>query len=78
MESALFAIRQHLSEFPVAEKKVVQYILEESKNVIYYNITELARRSGVSQAAIVRFCRRIGAGGFADFKVCPAWAVTRR
>jgi DNA-binding MurR/RpiR family transcriptional regulator len=69
MESALFAIRQYLSEFPAAEKKVAHYILGESKNVIHYNITELARRSGVSQAAIVRFCRRIGAGGFADFKL---------
>jgi DNA-binding MurR/RpiR family transcriptional regulator len=69
MESALFAIRQHLSRFPAAEKKAAQYILGESKNVIHYNITELARRSGVSQAAIVRFCRRIGAGGFADFKL---------
>jgi DNA-binding MurR/RpiR family transcriptional regulator len=69
MESALFAIRQYLAEFPAAEKKVAQYILGESKNVIHYNIAELARRSGVSQAAIVRFCRRIGAGGFADFKL---------
>ncbi|MDR2101959.1 MAG: MurR/RpiR family transcriptional regulator [Treponema sp.] len=69
MESALFAIRQYLPRFPAAEKKVAEYILEESKNVLHYNITELARRSGVSQAAIVRFCRRIGAGGFADFKL---------
>jgi DNA-binding MurR/RpiR family transcriptional regulator len=69
MESALFAIRQNLSRFPSAEKKVAEYILGEAKNVLHYNITELARRSGVSQAAIVRFCRRIGAGGFADFKL---------
>jgi DNA-binding MurR/RpiR family transcriptional regulator len=69
MESALFAIRQYLPRFPAAEKKVAEYILGESKNVLHYNITELARRSGVSQAAIVRFCRRIGTGGFADFKL---------
>jgi DNA-binding MurR/RpiR family transcriptional regulator len=69
MESALFAIHQYLSRFPAAEKKAAEYILKESKNVLHYNITELARRSGVSQAAIVRFCRRIGAEGFADFKL---------
>jgi DNA-binding MurR/RpiR family transcriptional regulator len=69
MESALFAIRQYLPRFPAAEKKAAEYILRESKNVLHYNITELARRSGVSQAAIVRFCRRIGAEGFADFKL---------
>jgi DNA-binding MurR/RpiR family transcriptional regulator len=43
--------------------------LGESRNVLHYNLAELARRSGVSQAVIVRFCRRIGAGGFADFKL---------
>jgi DNA-binding MurR/RpiR family transcriptional regulator len=69
VESALFAIRSLLTEFPAAEKKVAEYVLEESRNVLHYNLAELARRSGVSQAAIVRFCRRIGAGGFADFKL---------
>ena len=69
MESALYAIRQYLVEFPTAEKKVAEYVLRESKNVLHYNLTELARRSGVSQAVIVRFCRRIGAEGFADFKL---------
>jgi DNA-binding MurR/RpiR family transcriptional regulator len=58
-----------LPDFPAAEKKAAEYILGESKNVLHYNITELARRCGVSQAAIVRFCRRIGAEGFADFKL---------
>jgi DNA-binding MurR/RpiR family transcriptional regulator len=69
MESALFAIHQYLEEFPAAEKKVARYVLAESRNVLHYNLAELARRSGVSQAVIVRFCRRIGAGGFADFKL---------
>jgi DNA-binding MurR/RpiR family transcriptional regulator len=69
MESALYAIRRYLAEFPVAEKKVAEFVLGESKNVLHYNLAELARRSGVSQAVIVRFCRRIGAEGFADFKL---------
>jgi DNA-binding MurR/RpiR family transcriptional regulator len=69
VESALFAIRRYLEEFPGAEKKVANYVLGESRNVLHYNLAELARRSGVSQAVIVRFCRRIGAEGFADFKL---------
>ncbi|MDR2246453.1 MAG: MurR/RpiR family transcriptional regulator [Treponema sp.] len=76
MESALYAIR--LTEFPAAEKKVAEYVLRESKNVLHYNLAELARRSGVSQAVIVRFCRRIGAGGFADFKLRLAHDIFRR
>jgi DNA-binding MurR/RpiR family transcriptional regulator len=69
MESALFAIRRYLAEFPAAEKKLAEYVLGESKNVLHYNLVELARRSGVSQAVVVRFCRRIGAEGFTDFKL---------
>ncbi|MDR0723317.1 MAG: MurR/RpiR family transcriptional regulator, partial [Treponema sp.] len=69
MESALYAIHRYLTEFPAVEKKVAEYVLKESKNVLHYNLVELARKSGVSQAAIVRFCRRIGAEGFADFKL---------
>jgi DNA-binding MurR/RpiR family transcriptional regulator len=69
MESALFAIREHLPKLPGAERKVAEYVLAEPKKVLYYNLSELARQSGVSQAAIVRFSRRIGMEGFADFKL---------
>ncbi|MDR1636104.1 MAG: MurR/RpiR family transcriptional regulator [Treponema sp.] len=69
MESALFAIRQCLPDLPSAERRAAEYVLSEPGKVLHCNITELARRSGVSQAAIVRFCRRIGTSGFADFKL---------
>jgi DNA-binding MurR/RpiR family transcriptional regulator len=69
VESAIFAIRQHLPVFPAAERKIGEYVLREPRKVLHYNITELARQSGVSQAAIVRFCRRIGTEGFSDFKL---------
>jgi DNA-binding MurR/RpiR family transcriptional regulator len=69
MESLLFTIRSFLPVLPAAEKKAAEYVLAEPKKVIHYNITEFARRCGASQAAIVRFCRRIGAKGFPEFKV---------
>jgi len=69
MESALFVIRRFLPSLPSAEKKIAEYVLAEPRKVIHYNITELARQSGVSQAAIVRFCRRIGMKGFPEFKL---------
>jgi DNA-binding MurR/RpiR family transcriptional regulator len=69
VESALFAIRQYLPVLPQAERKAAEYVLAEPRRVLHYNITELARQSGVSQAAIVRFCHRLGMDGFADFKL---------
>ena len=69
MESALFTIRNFLPDLPSAERRAAEYVLAEPKKVIHYNITELARRCGVSQAAVVRFCRRIGMKGFPEFKL---------
>jgi DNA-binding MurR/RpiR family transcriptional regulator len=69
MESALFAIRQYLPSMPAAERKIAACVLGDPKKTLQYNITELAKESGVSQAAIVRFCRRIGINGFSDFKL---------
>jgi DNA-binding MurR/RpiR family transcriptional regulator len=69
MESVLFAIRRYLPELPPAERRAAEYVLAEPGKVLHCNITGLARQSSVSQAAVVRFCRRIGTSGFADFKL---------
>ena len=69
MESALFTIRSFLPDLPSAERKAAEYVLAEPRNVIHYNITELARRCGVSQAVIVRLCHRLGMKGFPEFKL---------
>jgi DNA-binding MurR/RpiR family transcriptional regulator len=69
VKSALGAIRSRLSALPGAEKKVAEYVLAEPKKTLHYNVAELARKSGASQAAVVRFCKRIGAEGFGNFKL---------
>jgi DNA-binding MurR/RpiR family transcriptional regulator len=77
MDSLLFLIRERVPSLPRVERKVAEYVLAEPKKVLYYNISELAKQSGVSQAAIVRFCRRIGADGFAGFKLSLSHDVFR-
>ena len=69
MDSLLFTIREQLPALPKAERKAADYVLAEPKKAVYYNIAELAKQSDVSQAAIVRFCRRIGTEGYSDFKI---------
>lgn len=41
----------------------------EKDEIIYMSITELAMRLGVSEATILRFCRKIDYRGFQDFKL---------
>jgi len=69
VDSLLFTIREQLPSLPKAERKAADYILTEPEKAVYYTVAELAKRSNVSQAAIVRFCRRIGTEGYSDFKI---------
>ena len=69
MDSLLFTIREQLPSLPRAERKAADYVLAEPEKAVYYNIAELAKQSDVSQAAIVRFCHRIGTDGYSDFKI---------
>ncbi|WP_130860948.1 MurR/RpiR family transcriptional regulator [Bacilliculturomica massiliensis] len=55
-----------------AEKKVVDYILENPEKVIYLSVAGLAESSGVSVATVVRACRKLGLSGYQDFKVTLA------
>ena len=59
-EGALEGIQARLSLFPEAERKIARCVLLEPKKALHSNVRELAARSGVSQAAVIRFCKRIG------------------
>lgn len=55
-----------------AEKKVVNYVLNNPYEVIHLNVTDLAEASGVSDATVVRMCKRIGYKGFYQMKLALA------
>ncbi|MDR4949728.1 MurR/RpiR family transcriptional regulator [Neobacillus cucumis] len=55
-----------------AEKKVAEYVIKEYFNVIDMSVAELSEQCNVSEATIVRFCKRIGLKGFHHFKITLA------
>lgn len=63
------AMRDSLGQ---AERKVVDYILVNPEKVIYLSVAGLAEASGVSDATVVRACRKLGLNGYQDFKVTLA------
>jgi DNA-binding MurR/RpiR family transcriptional regulator len=69
IDSALAAMHVCLDMLSEAERKVADYVFREPKKTLHYNVSELARQSGTSQAAVVRFCKRIGLGSFSNFKL---------
>lgn len=51
------------------EQKVGQYVLEQPQAVVRLPVSDLAQKCGVSEATVFRFCRKLGAEGYPDFKI---------
>ena len=65
-------ISQSYYELTAAEKKAADYVLKYRDKVQYLSIGELAEESGVAEATVSRFCRRLGYKGYNAFKLAIA------
>lgn len=63
------ALKDGLSK---SEQRVCDYIIENPSEVIHFSVSELSERSGVSDATVVRTCRKIGNSSYQDLKVTLA------
>lgn len=73
MESNILEkIKENKSAFRDSEDKVANYILTHWQEVLHLPITELAERIGVSEATIVRMCKKLGLRGFQELKIALA------
>lgn len=68
MESTVHKIRKLYPEMGRAEKKIADYILENSRNITDCSVTELAKICGCGDATVVRFSRRLGFTAFRRLK----------
>lgn len=55
-------------QFSQAEKKVYDYIIQNSEHVETYTITKLANEAQTSTSAVLRFCQTLGFEGYKDFR----------
>ena len=62
-------IRQSLSHFTPAERRIAEAILDTPSTAITWSITDAARIARVSEPSIIRFCRRLDCDGFPDFRL---------
>lgn len=58
-----------LSEFSELELSIYNCILRNRENIGHMKIKELADEAHVSTATVLRFCRKIGCEGYAEFKL---------
>lgn len=62
-------IRQSYNTLFEGEKKIADFILANSRDVINMPIAVLAKKSAVSEASISRFCKKIQLTGFHQLKI---------
>ena len=69
MESIVHKIRFSLDFMGPAEKKIAEYLLTHTGEIIDISISELAERCSCGDATIVRFSRRLGLSGYQELKL---------
>lgn len=61
-----------------AEKKAADYLIAHQEDVINMSVSELSQNCDTSQATIIRFCKKIGCGGFHQLKLKLAGEQSRQ
>ena len=69
MESIVHKMRFSFNSMGPAEKRIADYLLSHSGELVDVSITELAERCDCGDATIVRFSRRLGLSGYQELKL---------
>jgi len=68
LEALLARIVAALAALPPAERRVARLLLDDPRAFGAQPVARLAAQAQVSKPTVVRFCRRVGYDGLADFK----------
>ena len=69
MESIMHKIRFLHSEMGPAEKRIANYIIENTQEIINDSISDFAEKCGCGDATVVRFARRLGFDGYQSLQI---------
>lgn len=68
MTNFLLKTKEIYNDLNKTEQKIASFVMKNTDDILNYPIAELARRSDVSQAAWVRFCKTMGFSGLKELK----------
>lgn len=69
VNSVIESIKMKYDKLFSAEKKAADYILSNPGETIMMKISELARKSGTSEATVVRMCKHVGYQGYYQMRL---------
>jgi RpiR family carbohydrate utilization transcriptional regulator len=73
----LSKIQRQTPDLSRAEQRVARWVTQHPKRAAKATLAEVARECGASEPTVIRFCRHIGLGGFRDFTIELAAALSR-
>ncbi len=65
-------LRADFDKLSISERKVASCILADSQHILEWGISDIAGKSGVSDATVVRLCRTLGYRGLKELKLAIA------
>ncbi|HCO49374.1 MAG TPA: MurR/RpiR family transcriptional regulator [Spirochaetaceae bacterium] len=71
-QSCIYLIHTLENSFSDKEKVVADFILSHSSEAVHPSIEELAARIGVSVSTLLRFVKKLGYGGYQQFRIALA------
>jgi len=69
MESIIHKIRFLYDDMGRSEKRIADYVLNNTQKIVSLSISELASNCGSGDATVVRFARRLGFSGYQALKL---------
>ncbi|HZG79027.1 MAG TPA: MurR/RpiR family transcriptional regulator [Paenibacillus sp.] len=74
-QNVLLSISSIYASMTKAEKKVAEAVQANPEEAVLYTITDLSEKAGVGETSVIRFCRKLGFGGYHEFKLAIAQHV---
>ncbi|MDR1899661.1 MAG: MurR/RpiR family transcriptional regulator [Treponema sp.] len=68
-KTVLENIKTYYADMFAAEKKAADFIIDNPDRAVMMNVSELSRLSNVSDATVLRMCKRIGYEGYYQMKI---------
>ena len=68
-QSLLLDIQVSYNQFTKTEKKIAEFVIKNTNQVLFMSITDLAHACKVADASVHRFCRTMGLKGYQEFKM---------
>lgn len=62
-------LKEMLVSLPASELKIAEFILGNPEFIVRATISELAKQSNTSSAAVIRLCKSLGLDGFQELKI---------